>query len=100
MIEKKTYHTQEWIDGWNAATDAFRDNNGSSNETYYRALSLLTPESLAEFLCYFECPPGHSNADCMLKTNKECVICCTEWLNKKCDWELLAKIVCGEPYDD
>lgn len=100
MVEKRTYHTQDWIDGWNAAVDTFRQDRiiyDSSDETYYHALTLLTPEALVEFLCKFGCPPGSSYVNC---ANDDCAACFTKWLNSKCDWELLTKIVSGESYDD
>ena len=100
MVEKRTYHTQAWIDGWNAAVDTFRQDGiicDSSDKTYRYALAVLTPEALAAFLCNFECPPGIS---CASKTNGDCIACFTKWLNSECDWELLTKIVSGEPYDD
>lgn len=100
MVEKRTYHTQDWIDGWNAAVDTFRQDGiirDSSDETYYHALALLTPEALAEFLCNFGCPAGSLDVNC---ANDDCAACFTKWINSKCDWELLTKIVSGEPYDD
>ena len=104
MVEKRTYHTQDWIDGWNAAVDTFRRDgilsDAADRATYRYALSVLTPEALAAFLCNFRCPPGSSDVECMSKTNNDCVVCFTKWLNSECDWELLTKIVSGEPYDD
>lgn len=103
MVEKRTYHTQDWIDGWNAAVDTFRQDGilyDSSDKTYRYALALLAPEALAKFLCNFECPPGSPDVNCMSKTNNDCIACFTKWLNSECDWELLTKIVNGEPYDD